>query len=262
MKIFKTPKRLLFPSSDIAPDGRLLLAYRDIIFQWDNEKWSKIPIVSAPHFHRPLHIIAKYDNKPVNVNIELDGERQFLNLITGTILGYNQPLQLVSAPFGMVLVKFPSVDHDLINLYVAEWDWKNYNKSDTLMSFRHFGKVKVYSGFGFNSNPNRCLYASWINKPEAGILSIEDREIKNTKLEIPKSCRMLCGIPVNDTLSIGLMCKKADVTGKILRFYKNGIYDHDFILPFRAYRLHLSPEGLTLTAVGIQYIIQIDLEIS
>jgi len=84
----------------------------------------------------------------------------------------------------------------------------------------------------------------------------------HTKLELPSFHihRCICGIPVNDTLTILLVKNCYTRTGNMLRFYHDGKYHHDFMLPFNAHTILLSPDGLTLTAMGYTQITQIDLD--
>lgn len=84
---------------------------------------------------------------------------------------------------------------------------------------------------------------------------------KEIILEMPKHWKMIHGISVSDSLTVGLLSSTGTKNGKVIRFYNaDGSVHHDLILPYSAYTIHFSPDCLKLTAVGIQQITQIDLD--
>jgi len=182
-------------------------------------------------------------------------------------------IEFEATSFGMIMREW--LDSTQFGVYTSVFDWNKFN-SLTVLKFKHFHYIHNRKII-FHANPKRCISIccdiTYRANPkrcdptynESTLLVSQNKMFKpiiEFPLELPRSktwnvWHTLCGIPVNDNLTVTLLGKEA---GEMLRFYYDGKYHHDFKLPHPAFTILLSPDQLTLTVVGVNQITKIDLD--
>ncbi len=289
MRTFKPPKRKMPLFTGINPDGTLTILHGHDTpntverWKWVNDQWQcteeHTKMHGVDYVRRPLWVSEQHGDGRYPVRIRANDNQFLLDLTTGVIdtsgkwagnsaVEWSRRCALHFRANDHLLVMCESTDLEQtrINIYVGAMDWsynpKTQSAPDVWVSF--FGYF-VNQFFGFHTNPNLMMCASSFEeiKPIAEIQVRDEKTGNLTRkgLHLNRGERLFCGIPLDNGRSYGLVGEKSKGTGKAIRFYDEfGNTHHDFMLPSRAHTLLLSPDGLTLTAIGFDNITQIDVD--